>query len=323
MSIDPSRTAFIFPGQGSQALSMGAELAKADRIAAAVFAEADEILEMDLSGICWEGPVEVLNDTEHAQPALLTPSVAVLRSLEARFPGFRPAHTAGHSLGEFSALVTANSLGFQDALHLVRQRGLAMKEAGEVNPGGMAAVLGLEVEAVEAACGQVSDEVEGGVWVANDNCPGQVVISGEESALSAAAPLLEELGARRVVRLAVSIAAHSPLMKPAQDRFSRALNATSIADPDLPVIGNVSAQPLRSSADVREDLNAQLTENVRWTEIIHFLLERGTTTFVELGPGKVLTGLIRRIERSASLINLDAPASFEPLSTLGLRRPDR
>ncbi len=188
-----------------------------------------------------------------------------------------------------------------------------MKAAGEEHPGGMAAVIGLDAPQVEAACREASQAKADAVWVANDNCPGQIVISGDNGALERATGLLEGAGARKVVRLAVSIAAHTPFMEVAQARFQAALRAVDISDPEVPVIGNVSAKPLRTAAEVREDLDAQLTSTVRWTESMQAILNAGVDTFVEIGSGAVLTGLLRRIDRSAEGINLDAPDSFEPL----------
>ncbi|MDX1600217.1 MAG: ACP S-malonyltransferase [Anaerolineales bacterium] len=313
MDLSPHNTAFLFPGQGSQAVGMGAELAAEEPSAAAVFARADELLGFELSDLCWNGPEDELNDTVNTQPALLVHSVAVLRALQARQPDFKPAMVAGHSLGEYTALVAAGSLSFEHAVQLVRTRGEAMKAAGQEQPGGMAAVLGLESQQVEEVCEAARERGEGGVWVANDNCPGQIVISGDGAGLDRATQLLEDAGARKVVRLAVSIAAHSPYMQAAQDRLRDALQGASFDDPEIPVIGNVSAAPLSTAAEVRADLDAQLTANVRWTDSVRHMLEQGVHSFVELGSGDVLTGLVRRIDRSAERYNLDSPASFSQL----------
>lgn len=313
MVLEPQATAFLFPGQGSQAIGMGLALAASDAEAAAVFRKADEVLGTSLSQICWYGPSEALNDTLNAQPALLTHSVAVLRALWSRFPRLRPTWVAGHSLGEFSALVAAGAIGFVEALRLVRARGQAMKAAGARSPGGMAAVLGLEAEAVDRLCREA--RASGGtVQVANDNCPGQVVISGDEATLEQAIGLLEQAGAKRIVRLAVSIAAHSPLMRAAQEDFNRALDATPVKDPEIPLVGNVGAAPLRTAAEVRADLSAQLTSPVRWTDTIRRMVASGVHTFLELGSGSVLTGLLRRIEPAARGIALDTVESFEQLA---------
>jgi [acyl-carrier-protein] S-malonyltransferase len=315
MALDSSRLAFVFPGQGSQTVGMGAALAATEPRAAAVFAEADQLLGAGFSGLCWNGPAEALNDTVNTQPALLTHSVAVLRALEARTPGLRPACVAGHSLGEFSALVAAGALQFREALSLVRERGRAMKAAGEQAPGGMAAVLGLEAAIVEEVCREAAAETGGVIQLANDNCPGQVVISGDEPTLARATEGLTRRGARRVVRLAVSIAAHSPLMKHGQGLFNKALEAAPIREAGVPVYGNVGAAALRTAPELRADLGAQLTSPVRWTESIRAMVQAGIGTFVELGPGAVLCGLIRRIAPEAVTIALDAPETFAQLAS--------
>ncbi len=293
---------------------MGYDLAHQEPRAMEIFHLADEILGYSLSALCWEGPEAALNETEHTQPALLTHSVAVLEVLRQRMPHPTPAFVAGHSLGEFSASVMAGALDFPVALRLVRARGLAMREAGRLSPGGMAAVLGLSIEQVEAACRQASSQGKGEVWVANDNCRGQVVISGDEDALEASGPLLEKAGARRVIRLAVSIPAHSPRMRAAQARFHQTLQQTPIRDPAIPVIGNVSAAPLEDAEALRRDLEAQLTSRVRWRESVEAMVRSGVETFYEVGSGSVLTGLVRRIAPQAQAISLDAPASLEALT---------
>jgi [acyl-carrier-protein] S-malonyltransferase len=314
MPIDPHTTALVFPGQGSQFVGMGRALAHAEPAAADVFARADYLLGFPLSTLCWDGPEQALNDTVHTQPALLVHSIAALRVLQQRFPGFRPACVAGHSMGEFAALVAAEALGFDRALELVRERGRAMQAAGTQRPGGMAAVFGLEVDAVAEACERASREVGAVVQVANDNCPGQVVISGDSPALGRAIELLAADGAKKIVRLAVSIGAHSPLMRPAQDRLRRAIDAAGLSDPRIPIIGNVEAAPLTSADAVRRDLEAQLTSRVRWTESIRAMRAAGVTTFAELGAGNVLCGLIRRIDRAAVTLAIDAPETFAALA---------
>lgn len=313
MKINPKTTAFVFPGQGSQFVGMGRELAETIPEAKAVFSEADDLLGYPLSKLCWAGPEAQLNETEHTQPALLTHAVAALRAVQAQLPELHAICTAGHSLGQFSALVAAGSLDFKDALYAVRERGLAMKSAGELQPGGMAAVLGLDIEAVQDVCEAASQQADGGVWVANDNCPGQIVISGHEDALEISEGLLKEAGARKVVRLAVSIAAHSPLMEAAQVRLNEALVSIEMRDPEIEVIGNVNAAPLVTRDEVVQDLQSQLTSRVRWTESVKSMVDKGADTFLEIGSGNVLTGLLKRIDRSLTGIAIDTQESWEAL----------
>jgi [acyl-carrier-protein] S-malonyltransferase len=289
---------------------MGRTLAQTYPRAAEVFHRADAVLGMAFSKLCWEGPEETLNDTLHTQPALLAHSVAVLETVRALFPGLSPAFTAGHSLGQFSALVASGSLDFTTALRLVRRRGELMKEAGTLSPGGMAAVLGLDVDGVDQACQEATRESGGVVQVANDNCPGQVVISGDEVALEVASQKVADRGARKVVRLAVSIAAHSALMEPAQERFKQALAEAGFTRPIVPVVGNVSGSALHSIQEIQADLAAQLTSRVRWTESIRHLIDAGINTFIELGTGSVLSGLVRRIDRSVASLSVGEPESI-------------
>jgi [acyl-carrier-protein] S-malonyltransferase len=295
---------------------MGKALAESEPTAQAVFDSADKHLGYSLSELCWAGPERKLNDTLHTQPALFTHSIAVLRVLRERFPALQARFVAGHSLGEYSALTAAGALDFRETLLLVRERGRAMKEAGDRYPGGMAAVLGLNLEQVEQGCRTASGGGEGSIWVANDNCPGQIVISGDEQALARAEITLIEVGARRVVRLAVSIAAHSPLMEPALESFNRALDGTDFQNPTVPIIGNVHARMLASAEEVRLDLRDQLVSRVRWTQTIEKMLREGVDTFLEIGSGSVLVGLLRRIDRAAKGIALDQPESFGQLADL-------
>ncbi len=314
MDLDPSKTAFLFPDQGSQAVGMGQDLAAAFPVARATFAAADAFLGESLSEIIWNGPAEELDATIHTQPALLVHSVAVLRVFWGRHADFHPALTAGHSMGEISALVASGVLPFEDALDLVRQRGVLMQEAGQQSPGGMVALLGLEIPAVEEICQQASQGEEV-VQIANDNCPGQVVVSGSGAALRRLLPLARHAGARKMVPLKVSIAAHSPLMAHAQAGFNRAVDAAPLRDPGIPILGNVSAQPLRRARDVEDDLKAQLTSRVRWTESIQYMLAQGLDTFVEIGSGSVLLNLVKRIDRQSRRFSLDKAEDFLKLES--------
>lgn len=289
------RIAFVFPGQGSQYVGMGRALAEAFAEARRVFEEADACLGYPLSRLCFEGPEATLNDTFYTQPAILTVSVAAWRVWTA-LGGPPPDMVAGHSLGEFAALVAAGALSFPDALRLVQERGRWMKWAGEQQPGAMAAVLGLEREVLEAICAEAARETGEAVVVANDNCPGQLVISGGKAGVARAGERARAQGAKRVIPLAVSIAAHSPRMAPAVAPFRKILAETPFAAPRIPVIGNVEARPLDGRPEaLREELARQLTAPVRWTESVRYMVEAGVTRFVELGPKDVLSGLIRRI----------------------------
>jgi [acyl-carrier-protein] S-malonyltransferase len=277
---------------------MGRDLASNYPYAKQTFELADEILGFSLSDLMWDGPERDLNDTVNTQPALFIHSVAAHRAFSHQYPGFKPAAVAGHSLGELSALTASGALPFADGLKLVRTRGELMKRAGDENPGGMAAVLGLDIPALEKVCAEASkaDEI---VQVANDNCPGQVVISGAKSAVERAMAGAKAAGAKRGILLAVSIAAHSPLMASIQDEWNVAVDACGMDDPFIPVIGNVHAKPMTTADELRSDIKAQMDSRVRWTESVEYMLKSGVQTFVEVGSGSVLIGLIRRITKSA------------------------
>jgi [acyl-carrier-protein] S-malonyltransferase len=301
-----SRCAYLFPGQGSQYVGMGSDLYAAVPEARAVFDQADQVLGIDLSRLCFDGPAETLNDTWNTQPAILVASIAVLRVWETEKLEMGPlAYVAGHSMGEFSALVAAGALSFADGLKLVRERGRLMKQAGERSPGGMAAILGLEREPVEKVCATAREQSGEYVGVANDNCPGQIVISGASSALERAMELAQEQGAKRVTRLVVSIAAHSPLMAEAAAEFSRALDATPFHEPAVPLVANATAAPLTAPDDIRDALRRQLTSPVRWTESVRWMIAQGVSCFVEVGPKDVLAGLLRRIDRTVETLSAD------------------
>ena len=289
---------------------MGRELASRYEVARTTFEESNEILGFDLARLMWEGSEEELNDTLNTQPALYVHSIAAQRLLSRLLPDLQPVFCAGHSLGELSALTVAGALSFDAGLRLVRRRGELMKRAGELAPGGMAAILGLEIQALEAVCAQASSPEEV-VQVANDNCPGQVVLSGARPALERALELAKAAGARRAVLLAVSIAAHSPLLASIQAEWDAAVAAAPMADAAVPVVGNVTAEPMTRAAEFRADLRAQLTCRVRWTETIQFMLAQGVTTFLELGSGNVLTGLLKRIDESPARWALGTPEDLE------------
>jgi [acyl-carrier-protein] S-malonyltransferase len=285
-----------------------------------VFDRADRALGFALSRICWEGPEERLRETRHAQPALLTHSVAALRLLEAR--GIRPSWCAGHSLGEYSACVAAGALAFDDAVRLVHRRGELMHQSGIDRPGTMAAVLGLTLDQVAGACREAS--AAGVVVPANLNAPGQIVISGEVAGIEAASRACTALGAKRVIRLDVSGAFHSPLMASASAGLNERLAETPFADPGCPIVPNVSAQPVRSGPAVRQALEAQLLGAVRWEDSMQVLLDAGADGFVEVGTGKVLRGLLRTLKKDASSWNVEDPSSLSAtLAALGAMAPER
>ena len=306
------RVAFVFPGQGSQYVGMGRDLYETYAEARTLFDEADAIMGFSLSKLCFEGPNEELDDTVNTQPALLTVSVALLRALRGNQLG--PAAMAGHSMGEYTALVAAGALDFADGLRLVRERGRVMKEAGELDPGAMAAIIGLDAGTLEGICQEASTQHPASTaQIANYNSPGQIVISGHKEALGRAMELAKERGARRVIPLAVSIASHSPLMQRAAETFASIVARVDFHEPRVPIVANVTAAPITTVAEIREELVGQLTSTVRWVESVQHMIAQGVTTLVEIGPKNVLTGLIRRIDKSVRTVNVGDVAALKAL----------
>lgn len=297
--------ALVFPGQGSQHVGMGRDLHEMSPAARSVFELADETLGRPLSTLCFEGTAEELEDTANAQPAIFTVSIATLEAMReraaARGERIEPIVVAGHSLGEFTAMVAAGVLDFPEALRLVQARGDLMKEAGQERPGGMAAVIGLDDETVSRVVDEAGED--GIISVANANCPGQLVISGEIRALTRAMELATARGARKVLRLGVSIASHSPLMSKVSGQLGDLLNRVPLRAPQIPIIANITGQSLHSIEEIRQELALQVERPVNWTRSVTEMINTGATTFVEVGPGQVLSGLIRRISRDATVLS--------------------
>ncbi len=298
---------FVFPGQGSQYVGMGREIFATSQRGRRIFEEADRVLGFSLSDICFNGPAEQLNDTQYAQPAILTVSIAQLEALRERWAKsgmkIEPEYVAGHSLGEYTALVAAGSLFFEDALKLVWERGRLMKEEGERRPGGMAAVIGLPQDRLAGVVKQASSK--GTVVIANSNSPLQTVISGEIEALLKAMDLATQEGAAKVARLAVSIASHSPLMQQAGTQLSLFLEGINLVDPIVPLIANITGQAVTTAEDIKRELSEQLCKPVAWVTSVRSMVESGVVTFIEVGPGQVLSGLIKRISDEANILKIE------------------
>lgn len=302
-----TKIAFIFPGQGSQQVGMGAEFVANDEKSKALYEQAGEALGFDLTKLMLEGPQEDLTLTYHAQPALLTTGVMVAEKLRAA--GIQPDYTAGHSLGEYSAFVSSGVLTFTDAVKIVHERGLYMDEAVPAGVGAMAAILGMEAEALTTVCQDISQTDV--VQIANFNCPGQIVISGTKEGVEKASALAKERGAKRAIPLTVSGPFHSVLMQPAADKLAQAIANVPMQAPVIPVVSNVDSHILTNVEAIKEEMVAQVTSSVQWEQNVRKLLDEGVTVFIECGPGKVLSGLVKKVDRTVSTYCVYDEATFE------------
>lgn len=328
-----TQVAFLFPGQGSQAAGMGADIFETSPAARRVFESADEALGIALSDLCFHGPDDVLRETINAQPAIVTVSLALLAALQATLNEHTsswssplvPSYTAGHSVGEYAALVASGALQLKDALRVVRERGRLMHYEGTVCPGGMAAVIGMDEGPLEEVCQEATAQAvvnlprdahpgQGRVSIANFNAPGQIVISGEQAALSMAMELAKAHGAKRVIPLAVSGAFHSPVMQPAAAGLAQAIEQTEVHDASIPIIGNMHAKPLTKAQEIREELAQQIAAPVQWTHTIEYLVGVGVTIFLEIGPGQALTGMVKRIAKGVTTLNVSSGADIEKVA---------
>lgn len=299
--IDTARVAFVFPGQGSQFPGMGRDLCDNFASAREIFRQADDVLKFPLSRLCFEGPEDELRLTINAQPALVAVSFACLKAIQeaddaGKFPA--PVFVAGHSLGEYAALAAAGAIDFATVVYLARERGRLMHEAGLKTAGSMAAIIGLDEPILNEVC-RVTN-----TWIANYNCPGQLVITGASENIDKAMEMAKSRGAAKAIPLQVSGAFHSPLMQPAKDGLEQIISRLAFKDPAVPVIANTTAQPLTRGEQICPELTAQLLNSVQWQRSIEFMVESGVSTFIEIGPGKVLTALIRRINRDVNILNI-------------------
>lgn len=307
---EPAKVAYVFPGQGVQSVGMGCDLYQGLDSARAIFEQADEVLGFPLSRLCLEGPNEELQLTINTQPALVSLSYACLQAVR-EIAGDNlplPAFVAGHSLGEYTALAATGVIDFATTVRLARERGRLMHEAGRVNPGGMVAILGLDEESLAEVCRETE------TYIANYNCPGQLVISGAQANLPEAVELAKAKGASRTRPLAVSGAFHTPLMQTAADGLSEIISTLDFNNPAIPVIANTTARPLTTAEQLKQELTAQLGNGVHWQQSIEYMIAQGVSTFIEIGPGKVLTGLIKRINGDVETINIGSLEAIESLS---------
>ncbi len=304
------KIAYVFPGQGAQAVGMGFDLYQSFASARAVFEQADKALGFSLSRLCFEGPDEELKQTINTQPAVVTMSFACLKAMQEINPRFpAPAFVAGHSLGEYTALAASGALDFENTIRLTKERGRLMHEAGQVKPGSMAAVMGLDETILSEICQQT------GTGMANINCPGQIVISGTVDNINRALEQVKSKGGKAVL-LQVSGAFHSLLMQPAADGLSKIVSSIPFKNPVVPIVANTSAQPLTTGEAIKAELLQQLCNSVQWQKSIEYMLGQGVTTFIEIGPGKVLTGLIKRINKSVKTLNIGDAETIKNLDNL-------
>lgn len=332
------RIAFVFPGQGSQAVGMGSDVHQASAAARAVYAAADEALGFPLSTLCFEGPEAALRETVNTQPAIVATSLALLAALQEAAGSaagghtltspIRPEFVAGHSVGEYTAVAASGALEVVDTLRLVRERGRLMHEEGPRIPSGMAAVLGMDSETLTTICAEATEQARaalpaadlaahpgaGRVVMANDNAPGQIVISGANDALEIAMEMARARGAKRVVPLAVSGAFHSPVMAPAAEALAAAVAAAPVRNASVPIIANITAEPAQDEAQVRAELAQQIVSPVQWTRTVEYLANQGVDTFVEIGPGQVLGGLIKRIAKGVTILAANAASDIAPVA---------
>ncbi len=299
-------TAVVFPGQGSQVVGMGADLYEKSSIAKDIFDEVDETLGRKLTDIVFSGSQDVLNKTENAQPAITATSLACFSVFKGKFKDFTPSVTAGHSLGEYTSLSASNALSVSDTIRLVSERGRLMQIACDKNPGGMVAIIGMEVDVVEEVCR------EAGAYPSNINSSQQVIISGDNDSLAIAVDLAKARGAKKAIKLSVGGAFHSILMEPARDSLMDFIESLNFSDPEIPLIGNVNAKPLENASQIKNELIEQLMSCVQWNDTIKYMSSNGLNDYIEFGPGKVLTGLIKRIDSNSSTMNID---SYESLNS--------